>query len=113
MAWETKGGCRFYTRSHRRHGRVVRDYLGTGLVAELAAQHDEEDRRGRRAQREQLRQEQAAFDAAAAPHRELSRVADALMTAALVAAGYHRHDRGAWRKRRVRRDGELPDSRRD
>ena len=104
MGWERKGGCRFYTRSRRVGGRVIREYVGTGAVAELAAREDEQRRRRHEEARERLRREQEAFAAAAAPHQALDRVADALMAAALEAAGYHRHDRGHWRKRRVRKE---------
>jgi hypothetical protein len=45
------------------------------------------------------RDELAALDAELAP---LCALADALARGALLAAGYHRHHRGPWRKRRDR-----------
>src|SRR5262249_9638864 len=47
--------------------------------------------------------ERAALESRDAPLRELDRLADLLFRAALLAAGYRRHNRGEWRKRRVRR----------
>jgi hypothetical protein len=64
-------------------------------MAELAAR----DAELRRAERQARARSQARLEAAEAASQEL---ADLLARAALVAAGYHRHDRGAWRRRRER-----------
>jgi hypothetical protein len=101
MGWD-KGG-RYYTRSRREGGRVVREYLGGGAIGELAAQLDaigwakREADRAARAEREEVK----ALDA---PLNELDGLADLLVRAALVAAGFHQHHRGNWRKRRGDRD---------
>jgi hypothetical protein len=101
MGWETRRGQgRYYTRSRKVNGRVIREYVGTGLVAELAAEQDAEVRAQRLAARERLQHEATRWASAAAPLNELSQVLDGLTAAALIAAGYHRHHRGAWRKRR-------------
>jgi len=47
MAWEQRGPQTYYYRSIRRHGRVTKDYLGTGPLAEFCAAEDA----ARRAQR--------------------------------------------------------------
>jgi len=47
MAWEQRGPHTYYYRSIRRHGRVTKDYLGTGPLAEFCAAEDA----ARRAQR--------------------------------------------------------------
>jgi hypothetical protein len=102
MGWD-KGG-RYYTRSRRVNGRVVREHVGGGTIGELAAQLDALDRQKRDAERaaaRAVRDEVAALDA---PLAELNDLADLLVTAALLAAGYHQHNRGNWRKRRVRCD---------
>jgi hypothetical protein len=101
MGWETRRGQgRYYTRSRKVNGRIIREYVGTGLVAELAAQQDAEARAQRRAERERLQHEAAKWASATLPLTELSRLLDGLTAAALIAAGYHQHHRGTWRKRR-------------
>jgi hypothetical protein len=45
VAWEERGGRRYYYRSVRRGGRVVKEYVGTGPLTEATVQLDEEDRR--------------------------------------------------------------------
>jgi hypothetical protein len=97
MGWD-KG--RYYTRSRKVNGRVVREYVGTGPLAELAAQTDalrQEEREARRAELAEL----AALDA---PLDDLAELTDLLARAALVAAGYRQHHRGDWRKRRGHSD---------
>jgi hypothetical protein len=92
---------RYYTRSRKVKGRVVREYVGSGPVAELAAELDALDR----AQREEAREARRAIDAELAaidgPLTELNTLAEGLATAALLAAGYRRHHRGQWRKTRA------------
>jgi hypothetical protein len=101
MSWETRRGQgRYYTRSRKVNGRIIREYVGTGLVAELAAQQDVEARAQRLAERERLQHEAARWASTVALLTELSRLLDGLAAAALIAAGYHQHHRGAWRKRR-------------
>jgi hypothetical protein len=96
MGWE-RG---YYYRVRKVNGRVVREYVGTGRVAELAAQIDASERAERDRQRAAIRAERAALDALAAPFNEFDALAEVLARAALLAAGYHQHKRGEWRKRR-------------
>ena len=100
MAWEARGGRRYYTRTRKVQGRFVRSYIGGGAAGELAAAADALRRADRRAAAEARRAEAASWQAALAPLRELCRVADVMARAALLAAGFHRHDRGQWRRRR-------------
>jgi hypothetical protein len=101
MGWETRRGQgRYYTRSRKVNGRIIREYLGTGLVPELAAQQDAEERAWRLAERERLQHEAARWAATSLPLIQLSQLLDGLTAAALITAGYHQHHRGAWRKRR-------------
>ncbi|SRR5579884_1263901 len=94
MGWDK--GSRYYTRSRRLNGRVIRQYLGTGEAAEQAARLDASARQERE-DRRAVRAELATLDASLA---ELAKHMDLLARAALVAAGYRQHHRGAWRRRR-------------
>lgn len=99
MGWDKNG--RYYTRSRRENGRVVREYVGGGKMGELAAQLDaieREQREVERAAAQAQREEVAALDA---PLGELNELVDQLVQAAMLAAGYHQHKRGNWRKRRA------------
>jgi len=102
MTWETRnGGGRYYTRSRRAGGRVVREYIGTGPAAEMAAAADA----ARRAQREQ---ERRAWNRT---KKEIEASEDALeqlgeaICGLLGGAGFYRHHRGEWRRRGVREQG--------
>ena len=113
MAWEARGSRRYYTRSKRVNGRVVREYVGAAgaAVAELAAAADAVKRADRRAALEARRAEEARWAEATAPLLELCHVADVMARAALLAAGYHRHSRCSWRRRRhVHHDDNAPEA---
>jgi hypothetical protein len=101
MGWD-KG--RYYTRSKKVNGRVVREYVGTGRLADLVARMDALERQQREAERAARQAERAELEALDAPLNELNDLADLVARAALVAAGYHRHKRGEWRRRRAQRD---------
>ena len=96
MPWESgPRGRPYYTRTRRENGRVIREYIGVGQEGQRAAEEDEARRRQAEADRE-------ADRALAEEIRSLRELADLLARAALLAAGYHRPNRGPWRKRRVR-----------
>ncbi len=101
MAWETRnGGGRYYTRSRKVNGRVVREYVGTGPHAELMAAIDAGRREEREAKAAAERSEREEWRAMDAQLLALCGLADTLATWSLEAAGYHRHKRGEWRRRR-------------
>jgi hypothetical protein len=99
MGWDKR---RYYTRSKKVNGRVLREYIGTGAVADMVAKHDAIEREKREAERADRRAEQAELDALDAPLHELNKLADLLARVALVAAGFRQHHRGEWRKRRAK-----------
>jgi hypothetical protein len=106
VGWD-KG--RYYTRSRKVNGRVVREYFGAGREAALVARMDALQREQREAERAARRAKRAELEALDAPLNELNDLADLLAHAALVAAGFHRHKRGEWRKRRAHRDEACRD----
>jgi hypothetical protein len=100
VAWEKRErGGRYYTRSRREGGRVVREYVGGGLAGELAAEEDRIRRELAEKQREREKEELERLKALAAPVLEVSEAAEILAHAHLIAAGYHRH-KGEYRRAR-------------
>jgi len=101
MSWQHD---RYYARSIRRGRRVITDYIGLGPYAEDAFRADEAAREARLAWRserlrlEMLEERVMTFAAAL----------DVLVRAALIARGYHQHDRGQWRKKRHVAQEETP-----
>jgi len=80
-------------------GRVVREYVGTGVIAELSAQMDAEEREERDQAQAALK---AECDSDCAQEKALTdycRTVGEVLTEALLAAGYHKH-KGQWRRRR-------------
>jgi len=101
MGWESRNGRgRYYTRSRKVNGRVVRENVGTGLAGELAAAEDAQ----RRAERQEgqktyleTRRDLSELD------RSVARVyanVETLLRAAMIAGGYWRPHRNTWRRRR-------------
>src|SRR5947208_2686742 len=100
MGWESRQGRgRYYTRTLWQDGRVVRRYLGRGPRAEQAAAEDSRRKAEQLTQREASRARVRDLDAADATLGALDAVSLQILSVALTAAGYGRHDRGAWRKR--------------
>jgi len=100
MGWE-KG--RYYTRSRKVNGRVVREYIGGGEQGALVAKLDEMARDRRELARfewKMAKEEMETFDETVGI---VCQMADIMAKAELIAAGYHLH-RGEWRRRRVTDD---------
>ena len=105
MRWETRArGGRYYTRSKKVNGRVEREYVGAGRVAELVAEMDAIEREKRHRDASALRQEKAELAALDAELKALAERTELVARAALLAAGFHRHKRGEWRRRREQPD---------
>ncbi len=101
MAWERRqrGGL-YYTRSRKVNGRVVREYIGGGILGELSARMDAEARQRREEEAAALREDKQRTAELEEPVDKLCEATDLLVRAALLASGYHQHNRGEWRKRR-------------
>jgi hypothetical protein len=100
MSWESRNGRgRYYTRSRRVGGRVVREYLGMGLAGELAAAEDAERRAQRLAERKAWDARRTYIEAASEAVERFSAGVRTLTRTTLEAAGYHQHHRAEWRRR--------------
>ena len=101
MAWETRerGGL-YYTRSKKVNGRVVREYIGAGEVALLIARMDTEEREVRKARFAERAQFRNELDRIAMRVSEEYDRTEQVLRHSLEQAGYYRHKRGEWRKRR-------------
>lgn len=106
MSWQQCGEKRYYYRNEWRDGRSVRTYLGTGAIGELAATADALQRLQRGMKARQWRNEQERRATAQALLDELCEQSDLLFRATLVVAGFRQHQRGAWRRTRVK---PIPD----
>lgn len=99
MAWQTIGRKRYYTRSRKVKGRVVRESFGSGPEAHLAAALDARRRHEREASWTARRLERACWRSAVGTLERMIGSTQLLLRAALLTAGYHQHERGAWRRR--------------
>jgi len=101
MGWESRqrGGL-YYTRSRKENGRVVREYVGSGVLGQIAALEDEHERRWREEQAAYERELLEELDALDASVEELSDASDLLVRTALIVSGYRQHNRGEWRMKR-------------
>ena len=99
--WERRerGGL-YYTRSRKVNGRVVREYVGGGVLGELAARMDAEGRQRREEQAAAWREERERLEELACLVDEFCEDVETMARAALLAAGFRRHNRGEWRKPR-------------
>jgi hypothetical protein len=101
MGWETRegGGGPYYTRSRWVGGRVVREYVGGGVLGRLAAQRDGLERLQKEEEAARCREEREGLERSAAFLRELEEAAEVLIRAELLASGCHKR-RGEWRRLR-------------
>lgn len=102
MAWEKRPGGRYYYRKKRIGRRVISEYVGAGLLAELIAELDQEERL-------LAAEKQAAFEAEVKAERDLVKRLNeteseimALVKAVILANGYYKHH-GQWRRKNGRR----------
>jgi hypothetical protein len=100
MGWEKRerGGL-YYTRSRKVDGRVVREYFGTGPLAEIVAEGDELERLQKEEEAAYRKEERERLEQSAGLLRELEEAAEVLTRAELLASGCHEH-KGQWRRRR-------------
>ena len=103
MGWEQgPRGRSFYTRTLRRGGRRVRQYLGSGPQAQAEAEADALRRARRRAEAAARRRERDRLAEVDGLVLQLFDEAGLVASAVLAASGLHKHG-GEWR--RARRHG--------
>src|SRR4051812_31855836 len=105
MSFVIRRGRAYEYRSVRRGGRVTSEYVGGGSISADCADFFHELEAGRRAERAMLRADWEAERGELAEVEgriiEADAAYEAVATAALVAAGFHRPRRGRWRRRRT------------
>jgi hypothetical protein len=110
--WLTRGAKKYFYLVKRVDGRPQKIYLGSGPVAEAAAAELEQRRQERKALTEAAATREAELTSVEEPLVDFCTGLDDVVTAVLLALGYHRHDRGTWRLRREQRinpkDSTLP-----
>jgi hypothetical protein len=79
----------------------VKEYGGAGVIGQLAELADQAGREEREALRAEERALFEPVDEASELLGNLGAAVDAEVATALTAAGYHRHKRGEWRRRRA------------
>ena len=100
MAWESRGGKRYYYRGRRINGRVTKIYLGSGAIAQQAAEKDAAEKTKRAKEAAELSALQASLIEPDQITTESKAGIKLLLEAELMAMGYHQHKRGEWRLRR-------------
>jgi hypothetical protein len=99
MSWERRKNRTYYYRWRRENGRRVRQYVGSGEDAEIAARMDAQMAGERLEARAKRLRTQAELEELAVELDRYDRDVSALVSAAMAVAGFHYH-RGHWRKRR-------------
>jgi len=102
-----RGGRKLLYLSRRVNGKPKKIYVGTGPLADLLAAELEGRKRARKATAEAYAAWKAQVGAVENPLDQLCAGLDQVTSASLLAHGYHRHDRGRWRKKREY--PEVPD----
>lgn len=100
MGWKTINGNRYFYKSERSGGRVTTTYFGSGKSGALMAEIlriDNEDRLLESTEKKEYRDEWNEVEYAL---DDLVAVARRTASDVLTAAGYHRHHRGEWRRKR-------------
>ena len=102
MSSEQRGKRKYYLPAIRELRRLVKQHLGLDETAKMQATIDDVNRKARRAAQAAWQKEKKRIDELEEGVQQLDQLADMLARLALIHAGYHQHDRGQWRKRRVK-----------
>jgi len=103
MGWKRIKGRRYFYESVREGSRVRSVHRG-GEFGELVSSFIRADADERRLNREDEREERKAWDEIDRALDQLAGESRRLADLVLTANGYHRHNRGEWRLKRVPKD---------
>ena len=78
----------------------MREYVGGGTLGHIAALQDAQERQRREEEAAWWKEEREALQGLVAPVEQMCEAAEILYRAALVGAGFRRHQRGEWRRKR-------------
>ena len=98
MSWENRDGCRYYYRKRRVGRRVVSEYIGSGLMAEMVSEQDEMDRQQRIRDRQSFENQKVDIKKMDVELDSLIDVTRACVRASFLLSGFHPH-KGQWRKK--------------
>ncbi len=101
MAWEQRGNNRYYYTARRVNGRVVKIYHGNGEAARRQEKHADLLKLLEKKNQQRIQQEMNSLDELDRGVAEQAEIAELMARLALVEQGFHLHQRGEWRKRRV------------
>ena len=103
MAWEHRGNNKYYYRKKRLGKRVISEYVGRGVVAELVAASDVMNRNQRKMERKStdltIQNFNRTFLYSDKMIENYENKADTVVKSYLILNGYHQH-KGEWRKAR-------------
>ncbi|HEV7378001.1 MAG TPA: hypothetical protein VGN95_25195 [Pyrinomonadaceae bacterium] len=109
MGWEQRNGHSYYYSKERDGSRVRSVYVGTGLLAQSATMLTRMERENREAKRAVLHRDVERQNQIDARMDAICDLVDQIITAALIASGFHQHKR-QWRLKRSEKEN-CPDSR--
>ena len=101
--WLNRGKRKVFYLCRWVNGRPRQFRVGTGPLAEKLAAEPEARKQTRKASAEACAAWKAKASAVEGPLNELCAGLEQVTIATLLAQGFHRHDRGRWRKKREHR----------
>ena len=96
---QRRNGNLYYYKKKRVGNRVISEYVGGGLVVDLAQKRAEIEREQKQSESELQGIERMSMAEIDKQIDEFSRMVDTLMEAELISMGFHQHKR-RWRRRR-------------
>lgn len=98
MPWEVHGSKRYYYRRRKVGGRIVKKYIGGGLLGEMAFMADMELRLAREQNQALRKAESQGRSLAEMPLTTVTNKINLLLRSLLLGTGrYRQHYRGEWR----------------